>query len=234
MIATDMGSGESTSFVYTGSVGTNDLITTILASAAVPGAFPMVQIGDVYYGDGGVVITNDVYNAVQLCRDQGYSSAAIKVDTIGVAGALQPQLTYAQAQALFVASPSAVANVQQRVSLIEAVDKIMAVVDFYRNAQPGLFRLNLFPSSPLPGTGLEFNSTQMQQMVAAGLVVGQGAFAAAAADAQSSLPASCTIKTTTVPCGQDKDCFNFGVEKCASKLSKATCVHDSRTCTFAE
>ena len=234
MIATDMGSGLSTSFVYTGSVGTNNLITTIMASAAVPGAFPMVEIGDVYYGDGGVVVTNDVYNAVQLCRDQGFSSGAIQVDTVGVAGALQPQLTYAQAQALYVLSPNAVANVGQRVSIIQAIDSIMAVIDFYREAQPGLFRLNLFPSSPLPGTGLEFNATQMQQMVAAGLVVGQGAFTAAAADAQSALPASCTIKTTTVPCGHDKDCFNFAVEKCASKLSKATCAHDTRTCVLSE
>ena len=86
----------------------------------------------------------------------------------------------------------------------------------------------------LPGNGLSFNVTEMQQMVAIGETDGKNAAATLASSSSSGLPATCTIKTAKVACGSDKDCFNWGVEKCASLLSKTSCDHDSRQCVFTQ
>ncbi len=230
-LAVNTGTGQTQSLQFTGSSGQPDFIAALLATTAIQGVFPLVANGGAYLGDGGVVLTNDVFSAAQLCRDKGYADSRIKIDTVGVAGAKQPQLTYEQAVALYVLSPSAATNIAQRVGLIQQIDSLMAVLDFYREAEPGLFRLNLFPSSPLPGNGFQFNPLQSQVMIDAGIVVGQNAFAAAAADAAAPLPAACNV-AEELPCGNNKDCFNYNVEKCGSKLSEAVCDHDSRACVF--
>ncbi len=113
-------------------------------------------------------------------------------------------------------------QIQSRVETIKLIDDLMAVIDFYRTSRPDLFRRNIFPSVMLPGTGIEFNQTQMQQMV----VVGE-------ADGKAASTDQCT-SDTTVTCGTDKDCFNYNVEKCESAMKTTTCDFTKRTCVFAQ
>ena len=122
----------------------------------------------------------------------------------------------------------------QRVAIIQQIDSVMAVVDFYMSADPALFRKQIFPAEILPA-GLVFNATQMAQYVQIGLADGAAAAAATSvADLkEGELPAACTYNTTKVACGSDKDCFNWGVEKCASRLAVTQCDHASRTCAFS-
>ena len=226
LLATDMGTGQGKTFEFVGSQGTPQLIDALMASSAIQGAFPMVDIDGVHYGDGGAVSTIDVYTAVDLCRAAGFDTSNIHIDTISVAGYAQ---TVLPPGVVFYLNSTQIAA---RVQVMQAIDSLMAVVDFYRTAEPQLFRLNLYPSTQLPGTGLEFNVTQMQQMVTIGEGDGKAA-AGSLAEGTGTAASTCAYKTAKVACGSDKDCFNWGVEKCSSRLSSTVCDHTARQCVFS-
>ncbi len=86
VLACDMGSGEGKTFTFEGAGSGKPLVDALMASSAIQGTFPMVEIGGEYYGDGGIIASIDVYNAVQSCRNKGFSDDNIQIDTISVAG----------------------------------------------------------------------------------------------------------------------------------------------------
>lgn len=229
MLATNMGTGEGETFSFVGSRGTPLFVDALMATTAIQGAFPMVEIDHEYYGDGGLIATIDPYNAIDTCRKLGYSSDNIKIDTISVAGFEQVVLPPG---VVFVLTSE---QIQQRVAVMQAIDSLMSVISFVRTAEPGMFRLNLYPSQPLPGTGLDFNQTEMSEMVVIGIADGIAA-AQTLMDADEldagAMPKTCAYKTATVACGSDKDCFNWGTQMCASQLSATVCGHETRVCTF--
>ena len=219
-LATNMGTGEGEVFSFEGAAAGTSLVDALMASSAIQGTFPMVEIDGEYYGDGGAVATIDVYSAVQACRNKGFADANIQVDTISVAGFSQVVLP---AGLVFALNST---QIQSRVDIIKQIDDLMAVIDFYRTSRPDLFRRNIFPSTLLPGTGIEFNQEQMQQMVTIGETDGEAA---------ANNPCNGAANANgTVACGSDKDCFNFNVEKCQSNMKKTTCDYKKRVCVFAE
>jgi predicted acylesterase/phospholipase RssA len=226
-LATNMGTGQGTVFSYVGADGSKGLIDGLMASSAIQGAFPMQQIGKNFYGDGGAVLTIDAYSAAETCRRLGYPSSSIQIDTISVAGFNQIKLPPGL---VFFLNAT---QIKARVDTIQLIDSLMAVIDFYRTAQPGLFRYNIFPSQQLPGTGLDFNVAQMQQMVTIGIKDGKTIALKPVEEKANALPDTCNYQTVQVDCGMDKDCFNWGVELCNSQLKSAVCAHDTRTCVFS-
>ena len=87
------------------------------------------------------------------------------------------------------------------------IDSAMHNIYDAKLANPNVnWRYLIFPSTPLPGSGLNFNPTQMQAMVT------QGQTEAAAAVKTGGL--KCDATTANVPCNQDKDCLNWVAAHC--------------------
>ena len=67
-------------------VGEADFITGVMASSAIPGAFPTVSYNGNTYSDGGVTMGINVYDAVNRCRETGAADEDITVDIVACSG----------------------------------------------------------------------------------------------------------------------------------------------------
>lgn len=83
-----MNSGLYKSFQYEANHQTlpEHLYDSVLASSAMPGAFPPIKRDGMVLLDGGIVWKNDAVNAIQYCRDQGFADTDIIVDWITCEG----------------------------------------------------------------------------------------------------------------------------------------------------
>lgn len=80
----DVNSGTYKQFLYEniGEPVSEHMYNSIFASSAMPGVFPPIMRDDQVLLDGGIVWKNDAHNAIQWCRDKGYTDEQIIVDWI--------------------------------------------------------------------------------------------------------------------------------------------------------
>lgn len=74
------------------SLGREDFITAVLASAALPALFPYIKINGDVFVDGGVLLGLDVDGAVERCREIVEHDADIIVDVLLCSGASLPKV----------------------------------------------------------------------------------------------------------------------------------------------
>lgn len=80
----DMNKGSYEFFKYenVGEPVSQHMYDSIFASSAMPGIFPPIERDGMVLLDGGIVWKNDAVNAIDWCREQGYTDDQIIVDWI--------------------------------------------------------------------------------------------------------------------------------------------------------
>ena len=127
---------------YNETVGMN-LIEVVMSSAAVPTVFPHQKFDNDVYVDGGCVINQDVFSAINRCYEQTGNQADIVVDLVFCGSVTN------------LSDSSSVANsleVMGRVGNIMLYDSDLWYVYNAMRAYPYVnFRYILFPSKSIPG-----------------------------------------------------------------------------------
>lgn len=157
MGATSLNTGKLTRFCNHQSL--EDIVDATVASAAIPGIFLAQNIGNDTYIDGGTVVNVDITGAVLECLNLGYNESQIIVDVIECRSDVDPAMELGNLDSLTVLPVFLRAAKLYLFSHAE-IDYAAAI-----DAYPGVnFRYRIFPSIPIPGSGIAFNQTQMQAM----------------------------------------------------------------------
>merc|ERR1711871_27643 len=197
-----------------------DFVTGVMASSAIPGAFPTVSFNGNTYSDGGVTMGINVYDAVNRCRAMGAADPDITVDIVACSG---DKLAWQDE-----AKDDKTIAVLMRAYDLQKIDAAMHNIYDAKLASPSVnWRYLIFPSTPLPGSGLNFNPAQMKEMVE------QGESDAAAAVKAGGL--KCDTQHANVPCNQDKDCLNWVAAHCPidKKPLKVQYCRENKMCHIA-
>jgi predicted acylesterase/phospholipase RssA len=134
------------------------LINVTIASAAIPGVFLDQTFGGETYVDGGTLVNMDVTGAIENCLALGYTQENIIVDTIACGGVNMTA---------FSGDP-ATATVLPVFLRAGAMKSFSNGERDYTEAQytfPQVnFRYRIQPTQKIPGTGIDFNPTEMAWM----------------------------------------------------------------------
>jgi predicted patatin/cPLA2 family phospholipase len=160
MGATNVGSGGFDRFCN--HLTPMDAVNAALASSAIPGVFIDQQINGNTYVDGGTLVNNDVSGAVEGCLFKGFAQKDIIVDAIECES--NNITTIPGDLSKLTVLPIMLRNndIQNFGSLERAY---LAAVDAYPDVQ---FRYRIRPSEPIPGSGIDFNQTEMKWMMQLG------------------------------------------------------------------
>jgi len=192
-----------------------DFLDGVMASSAIPGIFPSVKWGGETFSDGGTTMGVNVFDAIVRCREVTTDENII-VDVIATAG---EKIAWS-----LDAAKDTTLTVMMRNNDIKKVDALMHDVYSAKTAYPNVqWRYLIYPSSKLPGNGLNFDPKEMQSMVDLGM--------ADAATAVKAQPRVCSYETADVPCTEDQDCLNWVAAKCQTMLPQKYCK-PNRFCHF--
>lgn len=140
------------------------VINATLASSAIPGVFIPQSFDDNTFIDGGVLVNVDVLTAVKKCVELGFDPADVIVDVV--------ECGHSQTQ-----PPAPTKPVDQmrtldfllRASSLRSFQSAQRDLTNARDAFPETtFRYVIAPSVSIPGSGIDFNATEMHWMVELG------------------------------------------------------------------
>lgn len=140
------------------------VVNATLASVAIPGVFLAQQLRSAVTGrletyvDGGVLTNVDVSGAVQQCLDQGFTQEQTIVDVVQCGGTNLTVLD--EDTASMTALPILLRAGQMRSFSSDESDYAAAVRAFPRVH----WRFRIFPSEPIPGSGIDFDKETMAWM----------------------------------------------------------------------
>jgi hypothetical protein len=127
---------------YNETVGRN-LIEAVMCSSAVPTVFPYQKFDNNVYADGGCVINQDVFSAINRCYEETGNQADIIVDLVFCGGVSKLSDS---------TSTMATLQVMGRVNNIQSYDSEVWYLYNSMLAYPDVnFRYILFPSKTIPG-----------------------------------------------------------------------------------
>lgn len=127
---------------YNETVG-RDLVEAVMCSTAVPTVFPYQKFDNNIYADGGCVINQDVFSAINRCYEQTGNEADIIVDLVFCGSASKLSESTSTMKTL---------DVMGRVNNIQSYDSDVWYLYYAMTAYPEVnFRYILFPSKSIPG-----------------------------------------------------------------------------------
>ena len=131
------------------------LVNHTIASAAIPGIFLSQTFGGQTYVDGGLLANVDVIGAVEGCLNLGYAESDIIVDTIECGG--MNMTTIDGDLSTMTVVPLMLRRIQMGQFASSERDWVSAV-----RAYPSVnFRFRILPTETIPGSGIDFNRTEM-------------------------------------------------------------------------
>jgi len=136
----------------------SDVVTAVLASAAIPGVFIPQAIDGEMYIDGGLRVNVDIIGAIQQCASLGYAQKDIIVDAVECGGM---NLTDTHED------PSKMTTVPiwLQAAVIHAYVQNEPDYAQARLAFPQVnYRYRIWPSKPIPGSSIDFNPKIMKWM----------------------------------------------------------------------
>lgn len=138
------------------------IVDHTIASAAIPGVFLSQTIDGSTYVDGGVLVNVDVIGAIEQCIGLGYAEEDIIVDVIECSGVN------------ITAMPGDLSNLTVLPILLRSLPMrefagserdYAAAMHAYPSVN---FRYRIHPTEPIPGSGIDFNRTEMFWMTELG------------------------------------------------------------------
>jgi hypothetical protein len=132
-----------------------EVVNVTIASAAIPGVFLDQTIEGETYVDGGTLVNVDVIGAVEQCLALGYPQQDIIVDTIECGGVNMTELSGDLSTLTVLPILLRAATMG---SYADRERDYVAAVHAYPLVD---FRFRIHPTQDIPGSGIDFNATQM-------------------------------------------------------------------------
>merc|ERR1719265_1838184 len=144
--------------------GIDAVVSVVMASAAWPGVLPAINYDGDTYSDGGATMGVNVFDAVERCRELVDRDQNITIDIVATAGpgpgAMKP----------IDAHRDHTLTILERTKQIQDYNKAYSDVVDAKLAYPHVnWRFFIYPNETFPGDGLDFNATEMEQMVQVGI-----------------------------------------------------------------
>jgi len=143
-----------------GTLNTTKWATGVRASSAVPGAFETVDVDGVTHSDGGCVMGNNIFSAVNRCKQAGFKESDIVMDVITCSS---PSLKSWNAT-----EDDTSAEVEARAGTLQQFNMEMGDLFDACDAYPDVNWRFYVAAGELPSNGLNFNLTQMTEMASIG------------------------------------------------------------------